>query len=89
MTDDPNDRESKPEPSDATTAAVEANPANEFLQQARERRARIRTKTQEILDRQSQMTAKTSFDLKELVLWGIALSLVVGLVYYSYLKYSE
>ena len=58
-----------------------------ILHEARQRRARIRARTEEIIRRQSQLTYNNEIRKKEILCWVVALSLVCGLVYYSYLKF--
>lgn len=69
--------------------SIQSPPNHEYtiLHEARQRRARIRARTEEIIQRQSQMTYNNQTMKKELLCWVVALSLVAGLVYYSYLKF--
>ena len=75
------------EASQADTTQSPPNHDYTILNEARQRRARIRARTEEIIHRQSQLTYNNQTMKKEILCWVVALSLVVGLVYYSYLKF--
>ena len=61
---------------DSTPSEIDA-----ILLEARQRRARVRAKTEEIINRNSQLVRNETMDTKEVVAWGIALALVAGLLY--------
>ena len=71
-----------------TESPVNSSPTeiDALLLEARQRRARVRAKTEEIIHRNSQLARNETMDTKNIIAWGIVLAMVAGLIYYSIIK---